>query len=200
MRWDGPPLEAWAPWRPEEIARRLAGTRAHWYVIGGFAIDLFLGRETREHEDAEIAVPRAEFPLVREALADCAFHTVGGEVRRLAPGEAPPPERHQNWALDPVANEWRVDVMLEPGDADTWVFRRVPSLRAPRAAMIATTAEGIPFLRPQGVLLYKAKQTRPKDEVDFAAVLPALDATARAWLREALSRVHPGHAWIERLH
>ena len=199
MRWDGPPLEAWAPWSPDEIARRLAGTHARWYVIGGFAVDLFLGRETREHEDAEIAVPRAELPLVREALGDYVFHTVGGEVRRLAPGEAPPPERHQNWVLDPVANAWRVDVMLEPGDADTWVFRRDETFRAPRAAMIATTPEGIPFLRPQGVLLYKAKQTRAKDETDFAAVLPALDTPARAWLREALARAHPGHAWLDRL-
>ena len=84
MHWDGPPLEAWAPWRPEEVAVRLAGTPAHWYVVGGFAIDLFLGRETRPHEDLEICVPRAELALVRERLASFVFHSVGdGEVRRL---------------------------------------------------------------------------------------------------------------------
>jgi hypothetical protein len=199
VRWDGPPLEAWAPWRPEEIARRLAGTRARWYVIGGFAVDLCLGRETRPHHDAEIAVPRDELALVRESLADFVFHTVGGEVRRLAHGEAPPPERHQNWVLDPVANAWRIDVMVEPGDADTWVFRRDESIRAPRAAMVGATPDGIPFLRPQGVLLYKAKDAREKDEADLAAVLPALDAPARAWLHAALARAHPGHRWLARL-
>jgi hypothetical protein len=199
VRWDGPPLEAWAPWRPEEIARRLAGTRAHWCVVGGFALDLFLGRETRKHEDLEISVPRPELELVRRRLAGFVFHSVGDGVRALAPGEEPPPDKHQNWVLDPAANAWRVDVMLEPGDADTWVFRRDESIRAPRSFMVTTSAGGVPFLVPQGVLLFKAKGTRPKDEADFAAVLPELDAAARAWLGASLARAHPQHPWRERL-
>lgn len=200
MHWDGPPLEAWAPWRPEEVAVLLAGTPAHWYVVGGFAIDLFLGRETRAHADLEICVPRAELALVRERLASFVFHSVGdGEVRRLAPGETPPPERHQTWVLDPVANAWRVDVMLEPGDAASWVCRRDESIRAPRSFMVTTSAGGVPYLAPQGVLLFKAKGTRPKDEADFATVLPELDAAARAWLGASLARAHPQHPWRERL-
>ena len=197
MRWDGPPLEAWAPWRPDEVARRLAGVNARWYVVGGWAIDLFLGRETRAHEDLEISIPRADFPAVRARLAGFALHTVReGEVRALAPGELPPAENHQNWVLDPRANAWRLDVMLEPGDPHTWVFRRDESIRAPRAEMIGRTRDGVPFLKPQAGLLFKAKSTRPKDEADFAATLPALDPAARAWLRTALLRLHPEHAWL----
>jgi hypothetical protein len=197
VRWDGPPLEAWAPWRPDEVARRLAGVNARWYVVGGWAIDLFLGRETRAHEDLEIAIPRADFPAVRERLAGFALHTVReGEVRALAPGELPPAENHQNWVLDPRANAWRMDVMLERGDEHTWVFRRDESIRAPRAEMIGRTRDGISFLRPQAALLFKAKDTRPKDEADFAATLPVLDPTARTWLRAALERMHPEHAWL----
>ena len=94
---------------------------------------------------------------------------------------------------------WRVDVMLEPGDATTWVFRRDERVCAPRAQMIGHTASGLPYLNPQGALLYKAKAQRPKDEADFAACLPRLHEPARAWLRSALQQVHPGHAWIEAL-
>src|SRR5688572_9478486 len=98
MRWDGPPLEAWAAWRPEQVARELASVRAPWCVVGGWAIDLFLGRETRPHEDLEIAVLRPDFPAFRARLADFAWHTVReGEVRALEPGELPPLENHQNW-------------------------------------------------------------------------------------------------------
>jgi hypothetical protein len=43
------------------------------------------------------------------------------------------------------------------------------------------------------------KAARPKDEADFEAVLPHLDAHDRAWLRAALDRFHPGHAWLARL-
>ncbi len=199
-RWDGPPLSAWAPWTPREATERLAGVVADWAVVGGWAIDLYLGRQTREHEDLEIAIPRSQFPVMRRALAQFALHAVGdGEVRLLPPGEETPREKHQNWVLDVAAQAWRMDVMLEPGDAETWVFRRDERITAPRSRMIARTADGAPYLRPEGALLYKAKGQRRKDEADLASVLPALDDDARAWLREALALAHPGHAWMDRL-
>jgi hypothetical protein len=200
VRWDGPPLEAWDAWRPEEAARQLAGVGVPWCVVGGWSIDLHLGRETRGHSDLEIAVSRADFARVRAHLSGFPLHVVGdGEVRALAPGERPPDDRHQNWVLDPSANAWRMDVMLEPGDADTWVFRRDERVRARRSQMVAWTSGGIPYLEPHGALLFKAKAVTAKDEVDFAAVAPGLRAFARDWLREALALVHPGHPWIAAL-
>jgi len=48
-------------------------------------------------------------------------------------------------------------------------------------------------------LLFKARQAWPRDEADFAAIVPLLDEHQRAWLRDTLAQVHPGHAWLERL-
>jgi Aminoglycoside-2''-adenylyltransferase len=156
-RWDGPGLDAWQPWTPAEAAHALADVEVPWCVVGGWAIDLFVGRTTRPHSDLEIAVLRADFARVRRALPAYRFHVVGeGEVRALPDGENPPADRHQNWALDPAAQAWRMDVMLEPGDAEVWMFRRDPAIRAARSAMVDRTADGIPFLRPQGTLLFKA--------------------------------------------
>ncbi|HEY8655865.1 MAG TPA: hypothetical protein VIM23_05110, partial [Gaiellaceae bacterium] len=59
-----PDLELWDAWRPEAVARRLAGVRAPWYVAAGWAIELFLGGQRREHEDLEIAVPNDRFDEV----------------------------------------------------------------------------------------------------------------------------------------
>ena len=199
VRWEGPPLSAWAAWTPEQAARELAGVQAAWCVVGGWAIDLCLGAPSREHEDLEIAIPRANFAAVRARLSRFAFYTIQvGEVARLAPDALPAPDRHQNWVLDEAAQAWRMDVMLEPGDAATWIFRRDERIRAPRARMLGTR-DGIPFLKPEGVLLYKAKARRPKDDQDLASVLPTLDAAARAWLRDALRIAHPEHAWIAAL-
>ncbi len=197
--WDGPPLDAWRAWHPAEAAARLFGLAAPWCVVGGWSIDLWLGRPTRPHDDLEIAVPRGSFTEVRARLRDYALFSVGdGEVRTLAPDTEPPPERHQNWVLDVAANAWRMDVMLEPGDAHTWVFRRNPAITAPRSQMIGER-NGIPFLRPTGTLLFKAKSTRPKDEADFAVCLPQLDVAERGWLHDAIERTHPGHAWLAAL-
>ena len=198
--WDGPGLEAWHAWTPEQAARELASVAIPWCVVGGWAIDLFLGEQTRDHEDLEIAVLREDFSHVRHALNRFVFHVVGdGEVRRLSEAAEPPRDKHQTWVLDIAAGAWRVDVMLEPGNPSTWVFRRDEAIRAPRAFMIQHTTDSIPFLGPHGVLLYKAKAARSKDEADLARCLPQMAHDQRVWLATALERVHPKHPWLERI-
>lgn len=199
-RWDGPGLEAWRDaWSPQDVARALSGLAIPWCVVGGWAIDLFLGRPTREHGDLEIAILRPDLPALRAHLGAYVFHAVGdGEVLRLSPGQPPPADKFQTWVLDEPAGLWRVDVMCEPGDSETWVFRRDETVTAARGRMIATRG-GVPFLRPEGVILYKAKARRPKDEADFAACLPHLASDARRWLVDALAQAHPGHPWISQL-
>jgi len=71
-------------------------------------------------------------------------------------------------------------------------------LRRPYADVVRVLA-GIPYLVPEIVLLFKAKHARPKDGADFDEMLPHLESSAKAWLADALARVHPGHAWLQRL-
>ena len=56
-----PDISSWDAWRPERVASLLEEVDAPWYVAAGWAIDLFLGGEHREHEDLEIAVPNSRF-------------------------------------------------------------------------------------------------------------------------------------------
>lgn len=196
-RWEGPSIDAWEGWTPWEVAERVAGLAVPWCVVGGWAIDLALGHRTRSHEDLEIAVLRRDLAAVRGHLGEFAVHVGGGgELRRLGPADETPPHLHQHWVLDQEADRWRVDIMAEPGDEETWVYRREPSLRAPRAWMVGVSADGIPYLRPHGTLLFKAKANRPKDRRDFDAAVGTLDVAERSWLLAALERFHPDHPWI----
>ena len=61
--------------------------------------------------------------------------------------------------------------MREPADGDTWICRRDERIRMPYDQVIERTADGIPYGRPEIVLLFKAKAARPKDVADFLAVL-----------------------------
>jgi hypothetical protein len=201
-RWDGPPIEAWSEaWTPDQAAQALKGVTAPWAVAGGWALDLWLGEQTREHEDLEIAVPSASFRDIQarlEGLGLKFFAIDDGQVIALEPGEIPGRRTHQTWVMDPAVNGWRLDVFREPGDARTWTYRRTGDLHAPRAWANGRTAGGIPFVAPQIVLLFKAKAMRDKDEADFSIVAPQLRSDARDWLVAALRATQPGHPWIDR--
>jgi Aminoglycoside-2''-adenylyltransferase len=166
-----------------------------WCVAGGWAIDLFLGRRTREHDDIEVAVGPQGFEAARIALADHELVVVGDGLA-WPPSEQTLAAHHQTWVRDPETGAWRLDLLREPWEGDTWVFRRHHRICLPLARVIARTPDGIPYARPEIVLLFKAKAPSAKDEADLTVTLPHLEGPARAWLRNALTLVHPSHRWL----
>jgi hypothetical protein len=194
----------WAPWTPHEAAELLEGVDAPWCVAAGWALDLFRGEQTREHEDLEVAVPLGSFGEVAAALADYDVAVVGGPgdgSGRRWPLDSPAADVfHQTWVSDPGTNVYRLDVFREPHDGDTWICRRDETIRLPYSQIVRRTADGVPYLSPEVVLLFKAKHaTEAKNDADFAGTVPRLTQAGQAWLRAALERVHPGHAWVDRL-
>jgi hypothetical protein len=188
----------WDAWHPLEVAERLADVDVPWCVVAGWALDLFRGHKTREHEDLEIAVPVGRFDVIRAALADFEFEVVGSG-RRWPLDSTAFNVMTQTWVRDPDNGVYRLDIFREPHEGDTWICRREESIRLPYDQIILTSTEGVPYLVPEIVLLFKAKHDRPKDHADFAGILPLLDPTQRAWLAAALAGVHPGHRWISDL-
>ena len=197
-----PDVSQWDPWRPERVAELFAGVELPWYVAAGWAIDLFLGAERREHEDLEVAVPNTRFDELADVLAgfEICVITAQAEATPLAQARDRLMDTHQTWMREPSSGKWRFDLFREPSDGDTWICRRDPAIRLPYEQLIEWTEDGIPYGRPEVVLLFKAKHSaQPKNKADFEATLPRLDDVRRAWLRAGLERVHPGHAWLAEL-
>lgn len=195
-----PDQDQWTAWRPAELARRLRGVARPWCVVGGWALDLWHGAETRAHGDLEFTVLRDDLGVFRRALGGLEFYTAhDGVLEHLAMDREPTADVFQVWCLDGSAGRWRADMMIEPGTDADWVCKRDAAVRRPRAEMVMLTADGIPYLNPSAVLLFKAKYRRPKDEADFEGALPKLARPERLWLRDCLALLHPGHDWIEAL-
>ncbi|MGW4441977.1 nucleotidyltransferase domain-containing protein [Streptomyces sp. NPDC004682] len=183
-------------WAPSEVAQQLAGIGTPWYVAAGWALDLFRGRQTRAHGDIEIAIPAASFPAVRDRFPGYVFDAVGSG---LIWEEATPEVLaavHQTWLRDPATGSYLLDVFREPHDGDTWICRRDERIRLPYSDIIHHTRDGIPYLAPELVLLFKAKHASRKDQSDFNATVPHMSPAQRETLAELLDRVHPGHPWI----
>jgi hypothetical protein len=126
----------------------LTGVEVAWCVVAGWALDLFRGEVTRQHEDLEIAVPAGRFPLLRAALAGFAFDVVGSG-RRWPLDSAAFEVLHQTWVREPDTGVYRLDIFREPHDADTWICRRDQRIRLPYEQIIVTSPDGVPYLVPE---------------------------------------------------
>jgi hypothetical protein len=158
---------------------------------------LFLGHQSRTHDDVEIGVPADRFPEIRHALRALEFVVVG-DGRAWPLSDETLLRHRQTWVRDP-RGPWRLDVVRERWQGGTWISGRDERIRMPGSELIALSDEGVPYVQPEVALLFKAKATRPKDERDFDHVLPALNRRRREWLHHALTLVHPGHRWLRAL-
>lgn len=159
----------------------MAGCRTPWWVAGGWALELHAaiarGRRIRPHADLEIAILRRDQRAVFDLLAGwqlCAVVRAG--VLEDWDGQTLPTDVHQLWARrgaplppDPhrfAADPTLIEIRLEDADGDRWRFRRWPAIARPLAELGATSARGVPFIRPEIALRYKAKHLRFKDQRD----------------------------------
>jgi hypothetical protein len=190
--WEAAPLDAVVA-----LFQKLA---APWWVSGGYAIELAVGRAYREHGDVDINVLRRDQMVVRALLADWDVHAADppGELRPWPLDEPLPAHVHDIWVREHPGGPWRFQLMLDEADGDEWVYRRDARIRRPLAS-VGISAQGFLRLTPEIQLLFKAKSTRPKDELDFEQVLPHLTRELGAWLYEALATEHGRHPWQERL-
>ena len=188
------------------VAELMRGFGRPWFVSGGWAIDLFVGRVTREHEDIEIGAFFPDQAAIRRHLDGWELLRVEGDSWVPWPagdGIVLPEFQIQARSADVAPNQ--LDVFLNPRDGDDWVSRRHADLRVPiRSLSLRTTGRHgeparVPYLVPEIQLLYKAKYHRPKDDADFDAALPRLGRSRRDWLRLALIAHHPGDRWLDRL-
>lgn len=186
------------------IANEFDGFAQAWFFGSGWALDLFLGRVTRVHHDIDVALPRTAVQALRRHLNARGWQFVlplAGRLEPWPPGSPLAPDiqihAHREGAV--------IDLLLTQIDAQTWTYRREPSITCPARRAFLRTDSGLPFLAPELVLLFKSKNTstgkheRPQDERDFRVVLPHLVAEQKAWLRGALKQTDRTHPWLKDL-
>ena len=171
-----------------------------WAVAGGWALDLFLGRQTREHADVDLAMWRADQQKLQAAAApDWEIQVADdGTLRPWRAGEwlsLHLHELHAHRVRHPGAS---TELLLNERDDTTWIYRRDPETRRDLDRAILTR-DRVPFLAPEIVLLYKSKAPRLTDEADFRVALPALTTEQREWLRLAITRSSAEHPWVKEL-
>jgi len=193
--------DTYGPWVPltlDAVVELLAPARFRWWVTGGHALELFMGRSWRAHDDTDIGICRRDASEFADLLAHWDVHIAAGG--RLTPwgGEPLCAEQDQNnlWCRRAPDEPWCLDVVVGDGDADEWIYRRDPRIRAPWDDVVLRSDGGVPYLGPELQLLFKSRTPRPKDDVDAKEVIPALDKRRVARLDQLLPPSHPWRALL----
>jgi hypothetical protein len=193
-------LGAWQSVHPAQCADWFSTVTVPWWVAGGWALDLYAGAQSRPHGDLDVGVLRRDVGEILAALSSWeVFEVRAGVLTRLDAAGAPRAEVNSLWCRPMGTSLWVMQLLLEESADGFWVFRRQPDIRLALGMAVRRTPSGLPYLSPEIQLLYKAKDPRPRDQADFDHIAPRLDPGARAWLRDALARIDPGHAWMREL-
>ena len=196
------------------VAELMSGYPGTWSLCGGWAVDAWIGKETREHGDIDVSVfaheQRALFDhlpgwqlLAHGAAWEANDTEVWWNGRRDLPVathiHARPPEFSGAMpkggiahAEDGFTREFFVDAL----DGGEWVLSNEPRVGLPLRQAVQESVWGVPVAAPEALLFFKSrgKRIRLRDHLDFEALRPLLGDEQRSWLRDAIARA--GHPWL----
>jgi hypothetical protein len=170
-----------------------------WAFCGGWAIDLFLDRQTRQHKDVDIAIARRDQLAIQTYLTERGWHLQvahDGVLSDWPTGEYLEIPRHGVWCRHPSGELDFLEVLLNEIDDETFRFRRDQEVSLPVDRAFIRAPSGLPILAPEVALLYKSSSLDADNWADFRAALPALSTARRDWLRAALARFSAAHPWL----
>lgn len=198
---DVPAVDRWEALKVAAAKSVFDALGVRWWVAGGWAIDLFVGRETRGHADIDVAMLRRDGHALRELFGEYEVYIAHDGELLPWDGAELAEEHHQFWATRRGSGSWTFEVLLERHEGERWIWRRDASVSLPLPEFGRMTVDGAPYVAPQVALLYKAKGLEiERNGADFRAAVGSLDGGARAWLREVLVRVYGGgHPWVGEL-
>lgn len=191
----------WLPLPVDDVMHLMRGAPFFWCLAGGQAIERVVGRPYRAHDDIDILVLRTDLEGLHQWLTGWLLSAADppGSLRPWVAGEKLPWRVHDVWGRREESPAWELQVMIQEADAGMWYFRRDDRVQG-RIDELVRIVAGVPCLRMDLQLLYKAKSSRPKDETDFEQLLPHLCGDERRrlaeWLRLTCAN---GHHWIAAL-
>ena len=192
------------------VADLMSTFQPTWALCGGWAVDAWLGRLTRDHGDVDISVFIQDQRALFDHLAgwQLVAHDphVSGDKSELWAGRRLHLPAHIHGRLDAgerlperldAASGFGLDIQLDDRSGDDWVLSRQPRISVPLRNGVQQAPWGLPTVVPEVLLFFKARELRRRDKLDFLALLPHLTAEQRDWLRNAISLA--GHPWLSQL-
>jgi len=195
-----PVLASSAPWIPTDVdgvGVMLDEAPVRWWLSGGVALDRWLGRGIRTRRNIDVSVSAGDLSALVDALPPGITAWAPSEVEEhVVPLAEMPADGDPQPVLlrDESRGSWLLQVNVEDGSPQAWVYKRDPRLTLPWERAVVEI-DGVPTGAPEVQLVWKALRPRPEDTVDKDAVIEALGEGARAWYERAILSIHPHSTW-----
>ncbi len=207
-----------------QASNLLSDAPATWAVCGGFALDLFLGRNIRKHGDIDICVfEKDRNDLCRYMLSQDGWNVYefrgGGKVRPLGRNSRSEAGRNLMCVKDGcdlvkfypsdesdllwyeffhtgITDLNYLEFLFNTIKDDHFVFGRQTGIKRELSKAILFK-NGIPYLAPEIVLLFKASNSEsPEYQLDLDETFPHVSGEQRQWFLQSLNVLYPGgHRW-----
>jgi hypothetical protein len=190
----------------------MSSFRPTWFLCGGWAVDAWLGRQTREHGDLDITVFHDDQRAIFEHLAGwrlVAHDTTGAAHDELWDGRPlgylEPGTRNAPAHLHATHPDFdfKLEVLVNERSANEWLLSREPQASLPMDRSFRHSPAGLATAVPEILMFFKATAyrgvegyPRPRDLADFLALVPLLPPEDLGWLRQSISALHPAHPWL----
>jgi len=170
-----------------------------WFIGGGWALELAAGKKHREHDDLDLCIFREHVADLLAYFADWDIQVAIPGEQRLEPVTSVEDTLAPRYGLHLRRGDEFIEFLLVDRIDDTIPFRRQPRISISVEQFSRRDENGIPYVTPEWQLLFKAKEGRPKDDLDFDTHAPLLDLDRKKWLLFALITHVPESAWIPKL-
>jgi hypothetical protein len=191
-----------------------------WILCGGWAVDSWLGRITRDHGDLDITVFEDSEPALFKhlagwqmvphdgALADSDTNAQWTGRKLVTPAHLHCRGPEDSGDIPPAGalladQGWNLEIVINDRAHGEWILRDEPRVALPLSRYAGQSAWGLPTALPEVLLFFKATAyegtrhyLRQRDHVDFERLYPVLTPAQRSWLHEAISRVDSDHPWL----
>ncbi|UCZ55094.1 hypothetical protein LGQ02_10370 [Bacillus shivajii] len=193
--------DIWKPLSVSEVTETFNKIPIHWWIAGGWALDIYLGEETRGHEDIDIVILRRDHLPLKKYLYDdwIMYKATKGQFIEWEKNDELDIQYDNIWVKQRGSSTWAFQVMILDTVGEEWIYKRKNTVRKALKNIGHKSSGGVPYLRPEIQLLYKGGSSvlREKDHIDLKNVLPKLTNADLTWLKDSLAEQFPkGHPWI----
>ncbi|TDM02469.1 nucleotidyltransferase domain-containing protein [Macrococcus carouselicus] len=173
----------WQPYSVTDIKILLEHAEFQWAFAGGWAIDLYMGQQTRVHVDMDVVILSIDQNRLFDYLEDYTIFTAKNGILEKWNGQKID-DSYSLWVCKDESSPFKFEVMLIETEREKWKYKRDKRIQGDSERLFVRLDNGLSVLSPEIQLLYKldASSIRDKDYTDYGAIAGFLTEAQKDWL------------------